>query len=439
MARVLLFEPGLISSGSNQDMNPHGGLLMLGTVLKNAGHQVKVVHFLTDCRGFWGEYNFILENFKPDVVGITFTTFQLKAAKEAAALVKSLNPRIITVAGGAHVSATSGLQDYFDYLVKGEGEITFQEIIEGKVKGMKYLSGKPIAGLDSLPYPDLSLIDINKFAGIYPYGPLPQLNVMYSRGCPFQCSFCSKSVFGPVVRYRSPEHVIEEIEKAVKDFGVKEVFFQDDTFNVNREYCEKLLSAIISRGLNKKVKFRARLRANVNLLDNQLLRNMKAANFWLIFYGCENGNQAMLNSMSKGLKVDEIRRAFQLTREAGLKAEASFIIGMPGETVLSINQSIELAHDIRPYWNTFNKAIPFPGTRFEELVRSRGNLLYLNYEDWQPDNMLVRTDSLLASELEYWWQVANRSATWTRMKALLSHPVKICKLIKNKFVEEVAG
>lgn len=447
MANVLLIEPSVISERYlvNKDLNPHGGLLQLGTILKKAGHRVTVVHVITDNLEMT-----LKEKIKGvDIVGITFTTFQIRQAIEWMIAIKNLNPSIKVIGGGPHVSATNGLADYFDLLIKGEADITFLDLVEcqshcdyvGVLKGNTWhdhcIQGEQVKDLDSLPYPDLSLVDINKFSGIYPPGPLPQMNIMCSRGCPSQCSFCSASVFGKQVRFRSPEYVIEEIEQGYKDHGIKEAFFQDDTFNVNPDYAKRICQLIIDKGLNKRMVFRARLRANQRLLDTELLTLMKRANFWLIFYGIESGSQIMLNKMRKRLTIDEIKRAFRLTREAGIKVEGSFIIGLPGENELTINQSIQLYHELKPDWCSFNRAIPFPGTLFESQIKEKNHNLY-DYEDYELNKTLVRTDELDASQLEEWAIYCDNLILKSKIKRVITHPKEAYHVLKDSGIKGIS-
>lgn len=196
--------------------------------------------------------------------------------------------------------------------------------------------------------------------------------------------------------------VIEEIKWLHEKYGVKEIFFQDDTFNLNRVWAEKILNLIIENGLNKGIIYKTPFRANEKLVDEGLLRLAKRAGFWLIFYGVENGNQGMLDGMRKGLTIGEIKRAFKLTHKVGLKTTASFIIGMPSETKETISDSISLRKELNPYDGGFSPAIPLPATEFERIVKQKKHLLVQDYDKYSPMRFIVRTDSLTKQELEHY-------------------------------------
>jgi radical SAM superfamily enzyme YgiQ (UPF0313 family) len=282
------------------------------------------------------------------------------------------------------------------------------EIVEGKelkdIKGICY-DGKEnparefAADLDYIPLPDLDLVNMGDFSGADPVGGYPSMFIMASRGCPYQCVFCNKSIWGSKVRFRKPELIIKEIEWLHHKYGVREIFFQDDTFNLDRSWAEKIFKLIIEKKLNKKIVYKTPFRANERLVDEKLLRLAKEAGVWLIFYGVENGNQRMLDEMKKGLTIGEIKRAFKLTHEAGIKTIGAFIVGMPGETEETVNDSIKLWTEIRPYVTGCVTAIPFPNTEFDKIVLKKGHKLITDRNQYSVNKLMVRTDSLDGQKL----------------------------------------
>ena len=255
--------------------------------------------------------------------------------------------------------------------------------------------------LDHIPLTNLDLADITKYDS-----KGKSMFIMASRGCPYGCIYCNKSVFGKKVRFRKPEKILEEIKWLYNLYGITEIFFQDDTFNLRREWIDKILTLIIENGLNKNISYRAPFRANEKLVDEKLLSLAKEANFKTIFYGVENGNQDMLNRMHKGLTISEIKRAFKLTHDAGLDTIGAFIIGLPGETVETIKDSINLWKEIRPTHSGFTLATPFPNTQFENEVRESGHLVNSNYNDYYCGGSYVRTAKLTKNELKFYSSVA---------------------------------
>ncbi len=448
---ILLINPLENNSFRQYEMYPSGALVLIGTMLHDLGHNVKVVHMLADKVGPV-ELKNIISGFKPDIAGITMSTFQTKSAKEISKIIKDVNKNILVVVGGPHPSALKLriFKDFphVDVVVVGEGEHAFLEIVEGKVleeiKGICYNNkmNEPrplVENLDYIPLPNLDLVDFNKkkFAGVEPVGALPSMYIMASRGCPSQCIYCNKSVWGHAVRFRKPELVIEEIKWLHEKYGVKEIFFQDDTFNLNRKWAERIFNLIIENNLNKNIVYKTPFRANEKLVDKELLQLAKEAGFWLIFYGVENGNQEMLNRMKKGLTVKEIKRAFELTHSVGLKTIGSFIIGLPGENKKTIEDTYNLCKELHPYVAGYSPAIPLPDTEFEKIVMEKKHLLSTNYDEYSFGMFVVRTDELTKEELEYWYRdVSNKiSISSVNMKRYLMrfalNPRRIIECAKN--------
>ena len=450
MKNILLVSPSRNYPMGNE-MYPSGALLLLGTMLRKQGHNVKVVHMVAD-KVDRARFQLGLRQMKPDIVGFTVSTYQTAMTRALAWHVKEYNERhdaeIVTIAGGAHPSALGADFLYafsdIDISIYGEGETTLTDIARGvplaDVQGLHYriptrevITNPPsrlrtVDELDALPLPDKSLIEFKRYSGLFPVGKRPCMFVMSSRGCPYQCSFCSKSIYGNTLRLRSPEGIMEEVELLYRDWGVREIHFGDDTFNANREWANQLLDLVIKRGFHKKLVFRVALRVNEKILDMDLLRHLKAAGVWFIYYGVENGDQDMLDRMHKGITVAEVERAFRLTHSIGLKTEAFFIIGLPGETRATIQASRDLYKRLRPFWGGFSRALPFPGTSFTAEAERDGHLLSKDYDTFGPGTMAVRTDALTAAELEQAVVSANRMADFDKMK----HPKQMAYAIKDK-------
>ena len=435
MSKVLLLSPPTPwdSYVVQSELYPNLSIILLGTILKEAGHDAKVIHMLAD-KVTMPKLKELILDYQPDIVGITMVTFQAKTSREVMRLVKEAKKSIKVIIGGPHPSAlgNSSLATFpnADIAVIGEGDLAILDIINDDIEqGILY--PKPVTDLDALPIPDLSLINIKKFSGIYPPGPMPSFNIIGSRGCPFKCTFCSRSAMSNKLRLRSPQNIIKEIITLHQQWKIREFFFQDDTFNVNRKWVNELLNLIISNGLNKKIAYRARCRVNEKLVDSELLSLMKEAGFWEIFYGVESGNQAMLDSMNKEITIYEIERAFKLTREAGIKTEASFIIGMPGETSKTILQSLDLWRKIDPDWCSFSRAIPFPGTDLERELRKKGHLIVDNSEDFVLEKTLVRTDKMSAELLEACAVEIGKLITTDKFMRMVKNPNELARTARD--------
>ena len=426
--RILLFSTFRNGMSLRNEMHPSGALMLLGGLLKKQGHIVKVVHTVAD-RVNVAMLPRLLQEFNPDIAGFSVCTAQSTMSKVLIEKVKSYNDKIIITIGGPHPSALGDecLTDCpeIDIAVYGEGEKTIVDIAQdvplSQIRGIHYRSDNKIvtnpptplltsAELDALPLPDKSLVNFKRFIGIVPVGRRPSMFIQASRGCPYSCTFCSKAVYGSIVRQRSPERVIEEVELLYHDWGVREIHFLDDTFNINLTWTHKLLDLIIKNGYHKKLIFRVAMRVNEKIVNLELLRHLKAAGVWIICYGVENGNQGMLDRMCKGITIEEIRRAFRLTHSVGLKSLAYFIIGTTGETIQSIQDSRNLCKEIKPYWAGISKAAPYPGTTFyQEVINAgyRGNfdLIYKQ----------LRTETLSGEELDRLTDSMMRMTRWNKI------------------------
>jgi anaerobic magnesium-protoporphyrin IX monomethyl ester cyclase len=393
MARVLFINPSTRHHGTALTVYPPLGILSICAILRKAGHEVRFID--ADIDEIRPEYiQQTIKTFAPQVVGITMSTLQFRSTIETAEMIKRVAEGTVIVVGGPHPSA---LKDdilkscsSIDVVVYGEGEITTVELVraiedERSLKGIKGLCFRkgmnvivnpprePIEDLDSLPKPALDLaMPIRQYPGSYPVGARPTIQFMASRGCPFHCTFCSNAVWGRRLRLRSPESILEEIEGLWKDYRIREVFFQDDTFNMKRDWFEAICSGLIERGLNNKMVFRAPFRANEMLVDRDMLKLAKQAGFWMIFYGVESGSQQILDSVKKNLKKEEIERAFKLTKKAGIKTYASFMIGNLGEDRKTVGETIDFALKLNPDFYGFAIATPYPGSQLYEIAQKDG-------------------------------------------------------------------
>ncbi len=419
---ILLINPSY-NYPTKTEMAPSGALILLGSLLEKRGYKVKVLHMVSDHYTL----NEIKEEVKrthPDIIGITMSTFQTKSTREVVTKIQELGNQSKILIGGPHPSSIgSPLLGYSNVqFVFGEGENTLLDLVDPEHKTWT---------LDDVPLPNLSLVNIKKYIGCAPYGPKPYFSTMFSRGCPFHCSFCNKAVFGNIMRFRRVEACLDEIEYLSRDYGIKEVSIRDDTFNLNRQWCEDILNGIIRRGLNRKMVFRASCRANKNLIDKDLLKLMREAGVWLIFYGVESGNQQMLNRMGKSLTLEEISRAFKLTEEVGIKTEASFIIGLPGETTQTFKDSLDFCKKIHPFWVGFSSLVPFPGTPVTEELKTSGYLLSEDYGNYLPRKVVSRTESLTALDIRKYTEEAERLSRRIEIKNLIFNPITAYRMLRG--------
>lgn len=374
---------------------PPLGILSISAVLIENRYDVAVIDADIDNQSLLDIENYIRQ-YQPTIVGITMTTLQCKTVFSLAEYIKIKFPTITIIVGGVHPSALKSeiLRQCpnIDILVVGEGEQTFLDLVRiiEKEESLEYVDGicyrkngtifttpprEFIENLDSLPFPAFDLVaPLAKYPGPYPVKSHPTIHIMASRGCPFDCQFCSNPIWGKKVRFHSPEYILNEIEWLQKTFQVHEIFFQDDTFNLNKEWLEKICNGIISRGLNKNCVFKSPFRANANLVSPALFKLLKKAGFWMIFYGVESGDPMVLKSINKNISLDELSRAFYLTKRAGIRTYASFMIGNISDTPSSIKNTVHFAKKIDPDYFGFGVTMPYPGSRLYEILESHNQI-----------------------------------------------------------------
>ncbi|MFH1537450.1 MAG: radical SAM protein [bacterium] len=407
--KILLVNP-LENQSKRTPVYPSMGLLLIGTLLKRHGHDVLLRHFFP---GTFVEPQFaeLLNRFRPEMVGITMNTFQVSWGRIISECVKDTLPGVPIVAGGPHpTTLKTDFFNYFeavDYIVVGDGEFPMLELASGKapagiagIATRESWNSQPLRkDLDYIPPPDLGIMeDINLFSTAPPPGPLPSMCTAGSRGCPFRCNFCSESVVAKVVRYRSPENILKELDYLAGE-GIRDILFTDDTFNLNKKWAMSVLQAIIDSGLNKRLSFRVSFRANKKLADSEILKKAREAGVWIVFYGVESGNQQMLRHIGKKLTVEEIVRAFDLTHKEKLKTVAAFMFGNVGDSVETMRDSLRFVRRLRAFHVGFSMAVPLPGTEFMEEIIRKGHLLETDYEKYDTMNCIVRTDSLTREQI----------------------------------------
>ena len=345
-----------------------------------------------------------LQTFKPEVVGLSVLTLGYSQAMVLAQVVKEFDASVLIVAGGPHATVRPEECLYYcDVVVRGEGEGSFLEILQGKdigtIEGISYWkNGKlfhnedrtRIRDLDRLPFPAHHLFRVEK------YKQFPGWGVIGSRGCPYNCIFCaSPQLWGRLIRLRSPRNLVDEIDYLHRELGVRHIVFQDDAINMTQERAFEICDEIISRGLHKKLTFECQVRANSACVSLDLFRRMRQANIVDVTFGIESGSNRVLESLQKSLTVSEAKRAITLARKAGIPTVTGFfMVGNWGETIRDVVKTwyFVASNDVDM---KLTVCTPLPGTQFESLLKQRGYIH--NNVDWANVNWvtpLSRTDKM---------------------------------------------
>ncbi len=363
--------PGSILSHRIQGLPPLG-ICYIATWLNSKGYKAELLDFYI--RGVTlRNLDERMNNQQPKIVGISTTTETYKSGLRIARHIKAYYPKVIVVMGGCHVTfeyeepLRSG---YVDYISRGEGEITFEElcdhVLHGKqdirqIDGLSYMEGDQlicnkdrafICDLDRLPYPDRSLFDIEKYS--YP------ASISTSRGCPGRCIFCAATALsGGKYRMRSPESVVGEIEYLI-GMGHKHIQFIDDTMTASIRRLNRIIELIMEKNLNITWACESR----VDIIDKPLLQRLKAAGCKALQFGVEAGNQEMLDSLKKNITLEQIHQVFNWCSEVGIAAASCLIIGQPFDTPETIDQTIAIGLELqnRGAQIVFSISTPYPGT-----------------------------------------------------------------------------
>ena len=398
--RVLLIQPNyrrIYAYAQSKDITPIFpplGLAYIAAVLKKDDVDVKIL----ESNAFDFNHEQIkrkIEEYNPDIVGITATTSLIEEANEIAEL---CDEKIKVVIGGVHASSmpVETLEKFprFDYLIRGEGEFAFLELAQGKkinqIKGLYYrksrkiIENKPrelIKNLDNLPFPARELLPMDKYfsAGARKN---PSDYILSSRGCPYQCIFCADHlVHGRKFRFRSPENIIEEVKELYKK-GVRDFDFVDDNFTLLSERVGKFCDMMIDSGLNRKIGWRCSNGLRVDKVNLELLKKMRKAGCYMVSLGIESGNEQILNNMKKNIDLEKIKKAVRWCNQAGIETRGLFMFGNLGENEKTMQDTIDFAKSLDLDTATFHITIPFPETDYWKIIKKEGEIYPKNYRDY---------------------------------------------------------
>ncbi|MBI4845304.1 MAG: radical SAM protein [Candidatus Omnitrophica bacterium] len=314
--------------------------------------------------------------------------------------IKRIKPAALVGAIGVHVMAlpeeTLKLSEGLDFVVVSEPEIPILNLAKildlPGTKGICYLKNSqiiknlpesPISNLDELGMPAHDLVPLN----IYKEPQLkrkPMTITMVSRGCINRCIFCSACFYGDY-RLRSISNVMEELKWISSELGVKELKFYDDGITYNRKWAVSLFQAMIDEKID--LTWNTNLRADS--IDLELAQLMKKAGCHTVNMGLESANQDILNNIKKNVTLEKMEQAVKYCKQAGLEVCGYFVIGLPGETLETVNQTVEFAKRLDLDLATFNVTAPHPGTEFFDFLQKKGFLKTKNWEKYDTNSLPV--------------------------------------------------
>jgi radical SAM superfamily enzyme YgiQ (UPF0313 family) len=370
---------------------PPLGLACIAGSLERDGHVAKIFDFNISNEE---EFKKVLEEENPDCVGISFVTPLIKEADKVARIVKDFDDRIVVIGGGPHCSSfpESVLQETcIDIVVIGEGDFTILDIVNEKdledIKGVGYLFGgtpvinprrEYIKDLDELAFPAWHLYDIAKYktpSAIAKKNPVCWIES--SRGCIYGCVFCNKHCFGRTFRVKSPQRVVEEFIK-VRDLGFKEIHLTDDGFTTDMERAERICDLLIEKKVN--IGWSTITGIRVDRVNPILLKKMRQAGCYRVYYGIESGNQQILDNIHKGITLEQVRQAVKWAKEAKLSVAGYFMLGLPGETEATMQDTINFAKELNLDLAKVSITIPLPATELFNELDKAGKI---KTKDWE--------------------------------------------------------
>ena len=360
--------------------------------------------------------------FSPDLVGFTAMTNNYHSVQETISLLRlRLGSECPFVIGGPHATLFPkriAADSHIDYVIYGEGEETLRELVRAlvlagpfppeatlrNIRGLVFASradraqaeaGKTtgagaqtggaraqaagsadtvivtparplIRDLDTLPFPARHLYDLSRYPLCAPNGE-PMVTLLSSRGCPYNCSYCFKGIVGHTYRRRSPENVISEIHTLINDYGYRNYYFIDDLFTLDY----RRLAAITDRMIAEHLDIRWQCLARVDRVKPHLLKRMAQAGCREVHYGIESGNPDILKNLGKQITLDQVRQAVKWTVDADILVKGYFMLGLPGDTEETMQQTIRFASELELDQAMFSLTTPFPGTRLWDEVVAR--------------------------------------------------------------------
>jgi radical SAM superfamily enzyme YgiQ (UPF0313 family) len=409
--------------------SPPLGLTYIAAVCEATGAEVTILDYIV--RGYSKtKLTQELNAFGPDIVGTNSVTMNFKRAAGILRTVKQLFPDIITLMGGPHVSFDSEntltLYPEIDIIVRGEGEATVPELlgvihdrekwhtipgIAFKDKGQIRTTAQRafIQDLDALPLPARHLLPMARYQALgYP------VSIITSRGCPNQCIFClGRRMVGQKVRFRSAERIADEIEELCS-MGIFYINIADDLFTASKHRVAQLCHEIVKRKIN--ISWSAFSR--VNTIDTETLKLMKSAGCNSVSFGIESGNTEMLRRVKKGITIAQAKKAAIACREAGIRGHASFMVGLPGETIETMNDSLKLQKELE-IESAFHFLSPFPGTAVRENIADYDlEILTHDWDEYNANRSIVRTAALSPEQMDAFIHDAEEQnrADWDALK-----------------------
>jgi anaerobic magnesium-protoporphyrin IX monomethyl ester cyclase len=374
------------------------GLASLSAAAKAQGFEVDLI----DLRALdgWDHFREILAERHPDVVGVTIMSVDYNPARQVVAIAKEVNPEIVTVIGGPHVTialADSLRVPHVDYLLTGEGEVSFPKLLQliegGDPPPHRVLRGVT-PDLDAIPFADRDLfldewrkwgydIDSPEVPFVEELPP-PFATIIAGRGCIYNCAFCKPGedyLFGRRTRRRSVDNVIQELHMLVDRYRLASFMFHDDCLTEDREWVMAFTDRYIAEGFN--LPFFCQTRADIVVKHEDMVARMARAGLRGYFVGFESGNDRVLKFIRKGTTAEQNRQAARICRKYGIAVWANYMLGLPTETKEEVMDTVQMVKDIDPDYYSPAFFTPHPGTDLYDYVVEQDLSRITDYDSYR--------------------------------------------------------
>ncbi|MCX6639828.1 MAG: radical SAM protein [bacterium] len=393
---------------------PPISLTQTAAVLRQRGHQVQV----NDCSVEavdTEKLKAILRQSAPGLVVMNSTTPSLNFDMTIPPVIKAILPGTKVAAFGIHVGTLPEdcfkMTEALDYIIRGEPELTIADLADSLDQGADPSS---VAGLslrqdgvvinapdrtflkniDDFPYPAWDLINLDNYR--LPFSGRRFLMVTTARGCPYGCVYCvAQSYYGRKIRMRKVDRIADELEHLRDRYGVNDFFFWSESFTIIKTAIKELCREILHRNLNVRWVCNSR----VDNIDLELLKLMKEAGCWMISYGIESGEQAILDGIKKNITIAQIQNAIELTRQVGFQIAGHFVLGLPGETLDSLKKTYDFACNLDLDYAQFYCASPWPGSEFYHMAKKSGWLASTDWSQYEQDRSVTNYPGLSAQQI----------------------------------------
>jgi anaerobic magnesium-protoporphyrin IX monomethyl ester cyclase len=430
--KILMINPAPIGTlKATGVLFPPLGLLYVAAFAEKEGHEVEVVDLALRKKGEKMDFK------RYEMVGISTDTTRHRQALQLAKRAKREGCTVVM--GGPHPTyvdkeiLSTGM---VDFIVRGEGEVTFSELIStlhrgnGKldsVQGISFLSkgeilrtpNRPfIENLDELPFPARHLVPMERYRRTK-MGEREVTPILTSRGCPFQCTFCASShFFGTKVRLRSPASVLKEIEEVYHRYSFQAVAFVDDTFTLFPDRVIEICKGILERGMD--LWWWCLSRADLLIRNEEMIQWMVRSGAKSVFIGVESANPKTLETLKKGIDRNTTIRAVEMLKRYGLEIHASYILGGLDETARAIHETIRFAKELDTNVAQFSILTPYPGTLLYEQLKDRISKWRAPWSFFDMQHLVFKHDHLSFIRME-----------WLLMKAHLLYYLRSKKGVRD--------